>query len=82
MLDAYPGPRTAFSRAHRGVATAWFPGRDDLGDGCHEEQLTKDRLHDGQRLPRVGGRHEIAVSGGRQGYEAEEQRVAQVPRAG
>src|SRR6478735_7211691 len=53
-----------------------FPGGDDLRDRCHKKQLTEDCFQDGEGLPRIGGRHQIAVPGGGEGDEAEKQHLS------
>ena len=68
VRSAAPSPFVAPSaRAPRG---------HDLRDGRHQEQLSDDRLHHGEGLPRVLARHEVAVAGRRERHETEEQVVA------
>ncbi len=52
---------------------------DDLADGGDQEELTEDHLHHGERLPGVGGRHQVAVAGRGERREAEEQVVGGGP---
>jgi hypothetical protein len=67
------------------VTRAGAPGphaADDLPDGHDEEQLPGHCLKDGERLPGIGGGHQVPVSDGGHRDEAEEQVLAEraVPR--
>src|SRR6476469_2435448 len=55
-----------------------LPGGDDLRDCRDEEQLAEDCFHDGDGLTRVGGRDQVAVAGGGESDEAEEQHLGGV----
>src|SRR3712207_8589740 len=53
------------------------PGVDHLRDGRDQEELPEQRLQHGDALPRVAGRHGVAVPGRGQGDEAEEETLRQ-----
>ena len=54
------------------------PSADEPGDQSHEEYLAEEHLEAGEHLSRLLAGHEVAVAGGRQGREAEEDEVSRL----